>query len=120
MSVYTKSRDLPTYPEPPKKPIYLVRGRYIAVTPLFALPYLPIPNAKRASTCTLSGKEPRTCADPQADAKEPRQLWGSRSGGRVGLGSGCGYSHTKGNDATFYSFDVATARSRITSISTQT
>ena len=32
MSVYTKKRDLPTYPEPPKKAYLLVRGRYIAVT----------------------------------------------------------------------------------------
>ena len=49
MLVYTEKHDLPTYPEPPKKPIYLVRGRYIAVTHSPIRPYLPIPTAKRAS-----------------------------------------------------------------------
>ena len=33
MSVYTKKHDLPTYPEPPGNPIYLVRKPLLTVTP---------------------------------------------------------------------------------------
>ena len=53
MSVYTKKHDLPTYPEPPGNPIYLVRKPLLTVTPTLPRPYLPIASAKRASTETL-------------------------------------------------------------------
>ena len=53
MSVYTKKHDLPTYPEPPGNPIYLVRKPLLTVTPTLPRPYLPIASAKRASTDTL-------------------------------------------------------------------
>ena len=58
--VHTKKHDLPTYPEPPGNPIYLVRKPLLTVTPTLPRPYLPIASAKRASTDTLPGKEPRT------------------------------------------------------------
>ena len=73
MSVYTKKHDLPTYPEPPGNPIYLVRKPLLTVTPTLPRPYLPIASAKRASTDTpLPGKEPRTSADRLARLRASR------------------------------------------------
>ena len=72
MSVYTKKHDLPTYPEPPGNPIYLVRKPLLTVTPTLPRPYLPIASAKRASTDTLPGKEPRTCAAAEHDYSRNR------------------------------------------------
>ena len=66
MSVYTKKRDLPTYPEPPKK-AYLIskrplHRRYTPVTRVTDAPtYLsPAPNGHQR--IPLPGREPRTGA----------------------------------------------------------
>ena len=93
MSVYTKKRDLPTYPEPPKK-AYLIskrplHRRYTPVTRVTDAPtYLsPAPNGHQR--IPLPGREPRTRTAATTPARDLRASKAQIIQKKIGSARGC-------------------------------